>query len=170
MFRIHQVPIGKLEARRSASSTSSGPSQTSTSATAVLGPSSVSPLPPSVSTFPLVREGDTLLIDFPITGDVSCPEHRCDRKFVCKSWSSVVWGTNVSKASNSIRLTIVPSGGASHVGFLSLPNSACATISMGIKCPSFEMLPLSFLSRLLLGRRQGGREGMAAPTLALMSP
>ncbi|GIY31133.1 retrovirus-related Pol polyprotein from type-2 retrotransposable element R2DM [Caerostris darwini] len=49
------------------------------------------PLSPTVSTFPLVREGDTLLVDFPITGDVSCPELRCGRKFVCKSWSSVVW-------------------------------------------------------------------------------
>ncbi|GIY13577.1 hypothetical protein CDAR_567151 [Caerostris darwini] len=89
LFRIHQVPMGKPEAHRPASSTS--PEHSPLSATVVLGPTSVSSPSPPVSTFPLVREGDTLLIDFPITGDVTCPELSCGRKFVCKSWSSVVW-------------------------------------------------------------------------------
>ncbi|GIY95372.1 retrovirus-related Pol polyprotein from type-2 retrotransposable element R2DM [Caerostris extrusa] len=33
----------------------------------------------------------SLIVDFPLCGEVVCPEENCTHSFVCISWSSVVW-------------------------------------------------------------------------------
>ncbi|GIY87961.1 retrovirus-related Pol polyprotein from type-2 retrotransposable element R2DM, partial [Caerostris darwini] len=81
LFRLHQIPMGRLEARRAASPAPSAANLlTSTSSTS-----------PTSGPFPLVREDDTLFVDFPLRGEVVCPEPGCVHSFVCKSWSSAVW-------------------------------------------------------------------------------
>ncbi|GIY63746.1 retrovirus-related Pol polyprotein from type-1 retrotransposable element R2 [Caerostris darwini] len=81
LFRLHQIPMGRLEARRAASPVPPAANPlTSTSSSA-----------PTSGPFPLVREDDTLFVDFPLRGEVVCPEPGCAHSFVCKSWSSAVW-------------------------------------------------------------------------------
>ncbi|GIX97727.1 retrovirus-related Pol polyprotein from type-1 retrotransposable element R2 [Caerostris darwini] len=75
LFRLHGQPMRKPSQQQAPSSSPQAQS---------------SPTPP-VSTFPLVREGDTLLFDFPLTGSVTCTEAGCFRQFATKTWSSAVW-------------------------------------------------------------------------------
>ncbi|GIY31136.1 retrovirus-related Pol polyprotein from type-2 retrotransposable element R2DM [Caerostris darwini] len=88
LFRLHQVPIGKPDSSRAAFSSPPALSQTSPgNAVAVSGPAGVSSPTHPANSFPLVREGDTLLVDFPLTGSVTCTEAGCSRQFVAKTWS-----------------------------------------------------------------------------------
>ncbi|GIX94483.1 retrovirus-related Pol polyprotein from type-1 retrotransposable element R2, partial [Caerostris darwini] len=92
LFRLHQVPIGRPDSSKAVPSSSSAiPQVLPGRAAAVSSPVGVpSPSHPA-SSFPLVREGDTLLVDFPLTGAVTCTEADCSRQFIAKTWSSAVW-------------------------------------------------------------------------------
>ncbi|GIY55747.1 hypothetical protein CDAR_87491 [Caerostris darwini] len=81
LFRVHRVPMGRREVRR--------PSLP----LPAVSPAQETDLPISSGhgPFPLLRDGNSLFVDFPICGEVFCPEQDCSSSFVCKTWSSVVW-------------------------------------------------------------------------------
>ncbi|GIY27770.1 retrovirus-related Pol polyprotein from type-2 retrotransposable element R2DM, partial [Caerostris darwini] len=92
LFRLHQVPFGRPDSSKAVSSSSSAiPQVLPGRAVAVASPVGVPSPSHSASSFPLVREGVTLLVDFPLTGAVTCTEADCSRQFLAKTWSSAVW-------------------------------------------------------------------------------